>query len=152
MLGLVIQALAFILIGAGVIVATGFGLAYLIAKSNEHDQARCECVDCQHRRDRAYQKQQAKQARKGNSTATYGGDPTSEDPKNYWTTSELRTGYHVMVKGVVYEVLGINTMPDGSTKVGLRNLLTKVPTMIIITRKMHEVKIWRKGFGYDLWR
>lgn len=147
MLGFIIQGLAFILLGAGVIVATGLGLAYLIAKSNEHDQAKCQCVDCQQRRYRAHEKQQAKDGKKSRPRWV---NAEERDPKDYWTTSELRTGYHVMVKGSVYEVLGINTMPDSSTKVGLRNVLTRVPTMIIITRNMHEMKIWRRG-SVDLW-
>jgi len=71
------------------------------------------------------------------------------DPKDYWSTSQLRTAYHVIVKGAVYKVISIRTMADGNTKVGLQNVLTEIHTMIIITRKMHEAKIWRKGSAMD---
>ena len=162
MLGLFLQAIAFIFVGAGVIVATGFGLAYLIAKSNEHDQSRCECVDCQHRRNRAIAKQQHRRERKKpapQAPESRGNDyhPSKDpdyvkpDPGDFWATSELATGRHVIVKGATYRVTGLRTMPDGNTKVGLQNVLTQVHTMIMITRDIHEIKLWRKGMERDIW-
>jgi hypothetical protein len=143
MLGLSLQFIGFMFVGLMVIIgAVAVGLPYLIAKAAGHDQATCDCWDCQNRRTRAIQKAKAR-----------GGVPAPpsdlRDPKDFWSTSQLRTSYHVLVKGTVYRVTSIRTLPNGDTKVGLQNVLTQVHTMIIITRRMHEARIWRKGSAMD---
>ena len=143
MLGVSFQLIGFLFLGLVIVIgAVAVGLPMVIAQAAGHDQATCDCWDCRNRRVRAVEKAKAR----GKSIPP----PEKPDPKDFWSTSELYAGRHVMVKGTVYRVISIKTMPDHSTKVGLQNVLTEIHTMIIITRKMHEAKIWRKG-SVDLW-
>lgn len=135
-----LEIIGYLLLGCAVIIgAVAFGLPYLIAKAAGHDQATCDCWDCRGRRHRAVEKAKAR------------GIKAQPDPKDFWSTAQLATGRHVIAKGIVYRVENIRTMPDGSTKVGLQNVLTEVYTFSIIPRKLHEAKIWRKGMERDIW-
>lgn len=139
-----LQIIGFIALGIGVLVAAAIGLPYVIAQSTAHDQATCQCWDCANRRHRAVERAKKKGQDPG---------PASNDPRDYWTTEELRTGYHVVVKDIVYEVGSIQAMPDGKTMVYLRNILNNRQVQpIMISPKMRRTKIWRKGFRQELYR
>ena len=122
-----IQLIGFLALGAAVIISAVVALPVVIAKAAGHDQATCDCWDCQNRRTRAFIKREQK-AKKLARHSAKGPSTEVRDPKDYWSTPQLRTAYHVMVKGQVYKVGSIRTMPDGNTKVGLENVLTKVPS------------------------
>jgi hypothetical protein len=60
----VVQGLLFIGLGAVLVIASLVGGVLLLAKAiysaNEHDQSKCECIDCQRRRWTAAEKRQQK--------------------------------------------------------------------------------------------
>lgn len=168
-----IQIIGFLFLGTAIIVGVVAGLPYFITKALQHDQDTCECWDCQNRRTRSIQRREEnerlaklkaekaklkrdQQGRRSNLPfPNYVPEPTPErDTSNYWSTEELRTGYHVFVKGVVYEVGAIRTLSleTGDVKVLLTNILTRGWTFIVITGNMKKAKIWHKGFGEDLWK
>jgi len=157
----IVQIVFFMILGLVIVIGgVAFGLPYLITKAAGHDQATCDCWDCRNRRHRAVEKAKARQAKQhtrpqariSRTGVDYVPEENVKDPNDYWSTEELRSGYHVFVKGVVYEVGLIRGLPDGNTQVNLRNILTKGSTMVIITRRMRQIKMWQKGFGQDLWR
>lgn len=152
-----LQLVGWLLLGTIIVIGgVAVGLPYLITKALGHDQATCGCWDCRGRRHRAVERAKARgedltKPRVKPVRHTAKGEE-KRNPRDYWTTEELRTGHHVFVKGTVYEIGLIRGLPDGNTQVNMRNILTNVSTMIIITRNMKQIKLWRKGFGEDLWR
>lgn len=163
-----VQLIGFLLLGTVVVIGAVLTLPYFITKWLGHDQSTCECWDCQNRRTRSLRRrQETEEENRRKAARKQGRNPNLpmphyvpeekkevRDPKDYWSTEELRTGYHVFVKGVVYEIGTIKTLSleTGDTKVQLFNILTKNYTFIVITGNMKQSKVWRKGFGQDLWK
>lgn len=152
-----LEIVGFMLLGTVVIVGgVVVGLPYLITKWLGHDQATCDCWDCRGRRHRAVERAKKKgvnlTAPRTKPVRHIARGEEKRDPKDYWSTEELCTGHHVLVKGTVLEITSLRTMPDGNCKVSYVNVLTKVHSFVIITRNMMQMKMWRKGFGHDLWR
>jgi len=150
-----LQIVGFLGIGLAVVLAAVVGLPYVIAKSLGHDQATCDCWDCQGRRQRAVDKAVSRRDKK----TGYHPQPEEDTPLNqrsstdYWTTIELRTGYHVIVKKTMYEVGAIRTMVDGNCMVHLRNIRTRQDVRpIMVTHKLKAARLWRKGFDSRLYR
>lgn len=162
-----IQILLYLGVGTVVVIGAVLTMPYFITKWLSHDQATCDCWDCRNRRTRSLQRradteeenrrktERNRQRRQGTNLPLphYVPEKEERNPDDYWTTEQLRTGFHVLVKGVVYEVGQIRTAPDGNCLVFLRNILTKVDVRpVVITRNMMRTKLWRKGFGHDIWR
>lgn len=166
MLGVILQLIGFLALGLAVVLGAVVALPIVIAKAAEHNQATCDCWDCRNRRHRAVEKARARQGKKkrpqspispqGVAYVPEFTEPAKlPDPKDFWSTEELRTGYHVYVKGTTYKVTSVRAQYDGKggyvgMRVELQNVLTQTFTFIIIPWKRKTIKMWRKGSPMDL--
>ena len=129
----VLYVIGFILLGGAVVLAAAFGLPYVIAKSNEHNQATCECPNCRDRRIRASEKRHGNREKQPR--------PNGNGRIN---TIELRKGMVVVAKGFRYRV-------DEKTDVGegymirLFNLTTRLPSTVFIPLSSALARIWSRG-------
>jgi len=109
-------------------------LAQAIAKSNEHDQARCQCAMCKQRRATAASKRFGEPQKPV-------AKPMYAD-RHFISTDQLYMGRIVSAKGVTYRVMRIENI-DFGVKVHLRNTITGRPTSVDIMTPHMDRKIWR---------
>ena len=130
----VLYVIGFILLGGVVILAAAFGLPYVIAKSNEHNQATCECPNCRDRRIRASEKRH--------------GYPEEPKPKhnsdNRLNTIELQPNMIVVAKGHRYRVIDKTDVDEGYM-VRLFNTGTRLPSTVFIPLSSALARIWSRG-------
>ena len=129
-----------------------------------HDQASCQCWECVNRRTRSLNRAREREQRKGKGHpiahitpqgVAFVPEENVPNPKDFWSTEELQTGYYVYVKQTTYKVTSIRAQYDGKggyvgTRVELQNVLTEAYTFLIIPWKRKGVKMWRKGSPMDL--
>jgi len=162
-----LEIIGYLALGLVVVLGAVVALPIVIAKAAGHDQATCQCWDCQNRRARALNKAREKEERKKNRPQSHispqgvafvpesGAPATLPSTKDFWSTEELRTGYHVYVKGTTYKVTSVRAQYDGKggyvgTRVELQNVLTEAYTFLIIPWTRKDVKMWRKGSPMDM--
>ena len=127
----VLQVIGLVLLGAGVIIGGVVGLAVLIAKSAGHDQATCDCWDCQGRRVRAVKK------------ATEKRTPQDRINSHGWlTTRELRIEMILSHKGNRYQISDLANTDYGKV-VSLSHIPTRRRSVVPVSRDMLDRRMWQ---------
>lgn len=150
---LILTIVGYVLLGLFIVLAAAAVIPWLIVKENQHDQATCGCWDCRNRRVRALLKWREKQGQKEQQFPPKPGDPPlqNRNSRDFWSTEQLRTGYHIRVKGGVYEVTYIKTMADGASRVSMVNISTRQDTWALVPLGRKHLLYWRKAFSKDLY-
>lgn len=144
LLGLVLLVTFF---GGAVIV-----LARAIAKSTEHDQTKCECVDCQRRRALATEKRWANKrwGEKDQKRDPQWSNDTPRRTNELWiSTLELigpmhGPGTRVGVKGVMYEFKEVD-IRNGKWHIYLTRLSDKQRTIVTVKYEAGHRRYWKLG-------
>lgn len=132
---IVLHVIGFILLGAGVIVAGVVGLCIVIAKSTAHNQATCDCVDCQQRRLRAWQKQQDKK------------QPVTETRDSSWlSTRQLKTEMVIDHKGFRFQITDLAFVDSGMI-VSLSRIPGRRRSIVPISHDMLDRRMWHVESG-----
>jgi hypothetical protein len=128
------HALVGFILLSGLLLAAVYVLARAITENTAHDQATCDCVDCQRRRNVASRKRWSRTDSK----------PDSRTAGPWISTLDLidhGPGTRVRVKGAVYEFMAAEP-GGGRWTIRLMNLSTRKKTLVTVRYESGERRCW----------